>query len=114
MKLTEIAAYVLCIAADAFLMRFELHTDDAGVMVLFILVATCLLGSLHPQRAWQWALLVGLCVPAADLIFGSSHAPSGSADAAKLAAFVVAIGLVGAYAGVLLRKTISAAADLYR
>ncbi len=113
MKLTDIAAYLLWMAAAAFLMRFELHSDDAGVIALFILLATCLLGSLHPQRAWQWALLVGPAVPAADLIFGSSHPPFELSDAAKLLAFVVGIGLVGSYLGVLLRKTFAAASDLY-
>lgn len=113
MKLMNIAAYVLWIAAAAFLMRFELHSDDAGVIAFFILLATCLLGSLHPRHAWQWAFLVGPAVPAADLIFGSSHQPFELPDAGKLFAFVVAIGLVGAYLGVLLRKTLSAAADLY-
>ena len=113
MKLTTIAAYVLWIAAAAFLMRFESHSDDAGVIAFFILLATCLLGSLHPRHAWQWAFLVGPAVPAADLIFGSPHATFELPDAAKLFVFVVAIGLVGAYLGVLLRKTLSAAAGLY-
>lgn len=113
MKLLNISAYVLWIAAAAFLMRFELHSDDAGVIAFFILLSTCLLGSLHPRHAWQWAFLVGPAVPAADLIFGSPHPPFQLADAAKLFVFVVAIGLVGAYLGVLLRKTFTAAADLY-
>jgi hypothetical protein len=113
MKLTNMAAYVLWIAAAAFLMRFELHSGDAGVIALFILLATCLLGSLHPRHAWQWALLVGPAVPAANVIFGSPDRPFEPADAAKLLVFVVAIGLVGAYLGVLLRKTLSAAVDLY-
>jgi hypothetical protein len=114
MKLPDLAAYVLCIAADVFLMRFELRTDDAGVMAMFILGATFLLAGLHPRRAWQWALLVGPCVPAADLIFGSSHPPFDLTDAAKLLAFVVVLGMAGAYAGVLLRKTFSAAFALHR
>jgi hypothetical protein len=113
MKLTNIAAYVLWIAAAAFLMRFELHSDDAGVIAFFILLATCLLGSLHPRRAWQWALLVGPAVPAADLIFGSPHSPFSLSETVKLFVFVVVIGLAGAYLGVLLRKTVSAAAELY-
>jgi hypothetical protein len=113
MKLTDIAAYILWIAAGAFLMRFELHSDDAGVIAFFILLATCLLGSLHPRHAWQWALLVGPAVPAANLIFGSSQPPFELPDAAKLLAFVVAIGMVGSYLGVLLRKTFSAVAELY-
>lgn len=113
MKLTGTAPYVLCIAADAFLMQFELHSDDSGVLAFFILLTAFLLGSLHPRHAWQWALLVGPSVPAADLIFGSAHSLN-PGDAAKLLVFVLVLGLAGAYAGVLMRKTLSAATDLYR
>ena len=106
MKPSTILAYALCAAADVFLMRVELRSDDTGVIAFLILLATFLLGSLHPRHAWQWALLVGLSLPAADLLFGARMSWG---DAAKVAAFVVAIGLVGAYAGVLLRKMFDAA-----
>jgi hypothetical protein len=59
MKATTLACYLFCTAADAFLGRYELHTDDTGVEVFFILLATFVLGCWHPRRAWQWALLVG-------------------------------------------------------
>lgn len=107
-------AYGFCLLADLFLMRFELRSDDAGVLVLFVLVTTMVLGSLHPRRAWQWALMVGPCVPAAELAFGSGHPPFDALDAVKLLAFLVAVGMVGTYLGVLGRKTLSAAVGIYR
>ncbi len=102
---TAIAAYAFCLAAGAFLARFELHTDDAGVEVFLVLAVTFLLGCLHPRQAWQWALLVGAWIPGADLVFGKQ----GLQGAAVLLAVVAAIGLAGTYAGVFLRRTLSSA-----
>jgi hypothetical protein len=102
MGLTGILAYALWIPAALFLGYFELHTDDAGVEVFCLLLITFLLGTLHPRHAWQWALLVGPAIPAAELLFG--HPPS---PPALLLAVVVAVGLAGSYAGALLRKAIS-------
>jgi len=75
----------------------EIYTDDTGVEVAFLLAITFILGLLHPRRAWQWALMVGPALPIADLITGTP-APKG------LVLVLIAIGLVGAYAGALLRK----------
>ncbi len=106
MTRTAIAAYAFCLAAGAFLARFELHTDDSGVEVFLILAITFLLGCLHPRRAWQWALLVGAWIPGADLAFGKQ----GLRGAALLMAFVSAVGLAGSYAGALLRQMTRASA----
>jgi hypothetical protein len=102
MKLTGIAAYVLWLPAILFLGRFELHTDDTGVEVFFLLLITFLLGALHPRHAWQWALLVGPAIPLAELLFGQTHS-----GLALLLAVVIALGLAGSYTGALLRKSIS-------
>jgi hypothetical protein len=106
-NLTAMSAYLFCLAAMIFLGRFELHTDDSGVVVFFVLVITFILGCLHPRRAWLWAL-AGLCVPAADLFWGPSspdlNHPSGPL---MLALFVTSLGLAGSYSGVLLRKIIT-------
>ena len=110
MKLQTAAAYILLVAADAFLMRAELHTDDAGILAGLVLLTALLLGSLRPRRAWQWALLVGPCIPLSDLLFG---APMKLRDGMLLVAFLAGIGLVGAYVGVAIRKSLSAAAGLY-
>jgi|SRR5271157_2887322 len=104
MKLTPVLAYVFWLPAVLFLGRFELHTDDTGVEVFFLLLITFVLGCLHPRRAWQWALLVGPAIPLADLAFGH---PQPAAGAPLLLAVVVALGLAGSYAGAGLRRAIS-------
>jgi hypothetical protein len=104
MKLQTVASYALLIAADAFLMRAELHTDDDGILAGLVLLTALLLGSLHPRRAWQWALLVGPCIPLSDLIFGHGMKLR---DMMLLTAFLAALGLIGAYLGVLIRKALT-------
>ena len=102
MRITDIVAYVFWIPAVLFLGRFELHTDDTGVEVAFLLAITFILGVLHPRHAWQWALLVGPCIPLAQVLFGQ---PQGSGTWLLLAV-VVALGLAGSYAGAGLRRAI--------
>jgi hypothetical protein len=102
MKLTDILAYALWIPAVLFLGRFELHTDDTGVELGLVLVITFVLGSLHPRHAWQWALLVGPAIPAAQLLFGHPQA----SVTAVLFPIVVTLGLAGSYAGAGLRRAL--------
>ena len=102
MRITCLAAYLLGIAGGWYLGRFELYTDDAGVVAFFILALTFLLGCLHPLHAWQWGLLVGPAVPLADLLFGRARL-----DLLVLGAFTIALGLVGSYTGALLRRFVS-------
>ncbi len=37
--------------------------DDTGVSAAMVLTASGLLGALHPERAWVWALAVGSWIP---------------------------------------------------
>jgi hypothetical protein len=107
MKLTTPATYLFCVAAIILLGRFELHTDDAGVVVLFVLVITFALGSLHPRRAWLWAL-AGWCVPGAHLFWRAAKSDLNSVSGfVMLTLFVTALGFAGSYSGALLRKVIA-------
>ncbi|HTT61553.1 MAG TPA: hypothetical protein VLX58_05025 [Bryobacteraceae bacterium] len=105
------AAYLLAAAAAAFLFRAELRTDDSGVLALCVIVAAFLPGWLHPRRAWQWALLTGPAIPAADLyrlIAGAGPpSPPGPGGFALLMGFVIVLGLLGSYAGVLVGKAVA-------
>ena len=106
MKLTTPATYLFCVAAIILLGRFELHTDDAGVVVLFILVITFILGSSHPRRAWMWAL-AGWCVPGVHLFWRAAKSDLNSVSGfVILTLFVTALGFIGSYSGALLRKVI--------
>jgi hypothetical protein len=108
MRLNTIAAYLFCLAAGFFLASFELHTDDTGVEVFFILLFTFILGCWQPRHAWRWALLVGPWAPAADLwqlLFGAARpSPEHTNGLLLVTAVVIAIGLLGSYAGALLRR----------
>jgi hypothetical protein len=97
---------VFCAAAGTLLGRYDLHTDDTGVEVFAILTMTFILGCWRPQHAWQWALLVGPCAPAAELIF--LPGPKAFGQYAAIFAVVIAIGMAGAYIGALTRKAIAA------
>jgi hypothetical protein len=99
MRPAVLACYAFALAAGAFLGRFELHTDDTGVEVFFILMATFVLGCCHPRHAWQWALLVGLWIPAADWIFKPAQT-----GLLAVGAVVILISLAGSYLGALVRK----------
>ena len=104
---TAATAYLFFLAAMVFLGHFELHTDDAGVVVFFVLVITFVLGCLHPRRAWLWSL-AGLCIPVADLIWKSPDSTlSHPAGLLLLAAFAIVLGLAGSYSGVLIRKVVT-------
>ena len=106
-NITSAAAYLFFLAAMVFLGRFELHTDDTGVEVFFLLAVTFILGCLHPRRAWLWGL-AGLCIPAADLIWKSPDPNlSHPANLLALAAVVTSLGLAGSYSGVLIRKIVT-------
>ncbi len=104
LSITPLVALAFGLAAAVFLGRFELHTDDSGVEVFFVLLFTFILGCWYPQGAWlEW--LLGLSIPLAELIWGQPRASLNfTTGLAKLAAFVAVLGLVGSYTGVFVRR----------
>jgi uncharacterized membrane protein AbrB (regulator of aidB expression) len=72
--------------------------DDAGVLVGGILLSAAVLGALGSQRPWLWALAVGAPMPLYG--FWLTHRLPASAVA-------VAIALVGAYVGAVIRGATS-------
>jgi hypothetical protein len=105
MSVTSLIAYTFCVAAMFFIGRFELHTDDTGVVVGFVLLMTAILGALVPRHAWRWAI-AGWCVPAAELFWGMTNPNMGGYKGLLyIALFLTVIGLIGAYSGAFLRRT---------
>jgi hypothetical protein len=46
-----------------FMVDSSLGWDDTGVSAAMVLMASGLMGAIHPARAWVWALAVGSWVP---------------------------------------------------
>jgi hypothetical protein len=96
-------AIVVSLAAGLFLARYDLNTDDTGIEVGLLLVASALLAVLAPKRWWVVALCVGLPIPIVELVVGHAALPP---------AGIVALGVafVGALIGRGIRRTATAAA----
>ena len=48
--------------------------DDTGVSAAMVFGASGLMGAIHPQRAWVWALAVGSWIPALGITLGHGYA----------------------------------------
>ena len=73
--------------------------DDTGVTAVMVFTSCGILGAIHPRRAWQWALAVGLWIPALGIALHQNYESWAA----------LAVALVGAYAGKLINRAISTA-----
>ena len=73
--------------------------DDTGITASALVITCGLLGAVHPVRAWQWALAVGLWIPVLGIALHQNYESW----------MAVAVAFVGAYAGKLVRRSIRAA-----
>lgn len=108
--LVTLLASVFAIASTVFLARFELHTDDTGVEAGLMLLCALILGAVHPRHAWVWALVPGSAIALATAwnhFYGPQQGAPPLSERVLVMAFVTAIGLVGAYSGVGLRRAVS-------
>jgi hypothetical protein len=47
--------------------------DDTGVTAVTVFTSCGILGAIHTRRAWQWALAVGLWIPALGIALHQSY-----------------------------------------
>lgn len=73
--------------------------DDTGISAAAVFGSCVLLGVLHPARPWLSALMVGLWIPALGIILDGNYESW----------IALAVAFAGAYAGALIRRSISAA-----
>ena len=105
-NMQTIAAALFAIAAAIFLGRFELHTDDTGVEVAFILLFTFVLGFWQPKHAWLFSL-IGLSIPAAELFWGEPPVKK----VALVGLVVMLISITGSVSGAIARRLWAARAS---
>jgi hypothetical protein len=89
----------------------DLRTDDPQLPALLLITFGLFLGFAQPKAAWRWALVLGLWVPALGFIaFAVKVTPAQLSDV--FFSFIALVpALVGAYAGVFVRRLSSRSGD---
>lgn len=82
----------------------DVKADDLLVTALSVLTSTMLLALLRPERPWRWVLIVGVFVPAAQLLayIFLTEKPYRAQIYESLLGFLP--GIAGAYGGSVARK----------
>lgn len=85
----------------------DVNVEDLLFTALLVLAACMFLGLVRPVRPWRWALLVGVCVPVADLLayFFLTRKPSRAQVYESVLVFLP--GLVGAHGGAFGRRVVN-------
>jgi len=71
----QATAIALALLAGVLLAIYDLRTDDTGIEVGLLLIASLLLALLAPQRWWLVGLCVGLPIPIVELAVGHASLP---------------------------------------
>jgi len=101
--------FIIAIAGAAFAGWVDFNNDEPQAAVLVILVWTVLLGMLLPKRAWLWAIILGLGVPAVYLAARAMGFQPASPPSPSWYASLIALipAFIGAYAGAVGRVMIN-------
>jgi hypothetical protein len=94
----DAAAIVLALACGVLLASYDTRTDDTGIELGLLLIASLLLALLAPKRWWAIALLVGGFIPIVEISaqWGSGRVPPG--------VVAVVVTFAGALGGLLIAR----------
>ena len=102
---------VLAIIGSLFIATIDSRATEVYATLMVMLPIAFVLGFIEPKRAWMWALIIGLSVPAGFLwhiVMASTYVEPPSNGFYTLITLVPAF--IGTYCGVALRKIFSIAA----
>lgn len=109
---------ILALAGGIFIGYVDSHSDTPAITLLLLAVLTFVLGSLGPRRAWVWAILAGVGVPALDFALPrmglapwDTASPPTIPSCLGIAAVAMAGCFAGAYAGALLGWAVRGASE---
>jgi hypothetical protein len=100
-RFQRIAAAFFALSFSTWLGRADLHTDDTGILVGLIALGSFLLAMVEPRQPWIWGVVVPAGIIAVEA--WSHHGVLG------IAAFTIAIAMIGSYIGAIIRGRISPA-----
>jgi hypothetical protein len=90
----------------------DLHSTEVQTPAAFVVFAAGALGFVHPRHAWQWALFVGMGIPAAHWLIDAlgMTQPYAIMPWYSMVILPLLFALVAAYTGAGLRNIIRASA----
>ncbi|HEX9120856.1 MAG TPA: hypothetical protein VF840_09985 [Terriglobales bacterium] len=96
---------IVALAFGALIGYAQLRWGELAISALLVAMVTMFLGAMRPRRPWVWALLVALCVPAAQLFayLGREHFTRGAIFGSFA---LLAPAFVCAYGGAVGRKLV--------
>jgi hypothetical protein len=96
---------VVALGCGALIGYAQLRWGELAISALLLAMVTMFLGAMRPRRPWLWALLVALCVPAAQLFayIGREHFTRGAIFGSSA---LLAPAFVCAYGGAVGRKLV--------
>lgn len=99
--------YAIAILSGVLAGWVDVKIGDLLFTALLVLGPCILLGTLRPRRPWRWTVVVGICVPVADLMayLVLTQKPDRAQIYESFLAFLP--GLVGAYGGSFMRGVIN-------
>lgn len=83
----------VALAMGVALARYDLNTDDTGIEVGLLLIASLALAVLAPRRWWIVALCVGLPIPIVEIAIAHASLPPAGVAALGVAIVGALIGL---------------------
>jgi hypothetical protein len=100
----DLGFYVAAAAAGAFAGWVDLKVGDLLLTALLVLGPCMVLGIWRPSRPWRWVVMVGACVPVADLLgyLVLARKPYRAQIYESFLAFLP--GIAGSYGGALMRR----------
>ncbi len=92
---------VIALLGAGFAGWVDFNNDEPQAAVVVILVVTGVLGMVYPKRAWLWAIICGLGIPAMYMVLRSlGYQPIGQPSPGWYASLIALIpAFIGAYAG---------------
>ena len=102
----DLAFYVAAAVAGIFAGWVDLKMGDLLLTALVVLAPCMILGAWRPSRPWRWVVIVGICVPIAELLgyVILIEKPYRAQIYESFLAFLP--GIAGAYGGAMMRQAI--------
>jgi MFS-type transporter involved in bile tolerance (Atg22 family) len=100
---------LIALAGGTFAGWVDFNNDEPQATVLVILTVTFMVGLLYPQRAWLWAIVIGLCIPGTYLFARSlGYQPVSPPNPGWYTSLLALIpAFIGAFSGALVWVTVN-------